>query len=132
MADKRRWKNYNWSPTIIHPGAIIRAKESITIGDYVCIGANCYIQDHNSLSLDHLERRIKNGKVISKPIIIGNDVLIGRTVTILKGIRIGDRAIIGARAVVVYDVPADSTVVGNPARVVKNHNSEKCYGTYFH
>jgi len=110
--------------SIIHPGAIIRAKESITIGDYCCIGANCYIQDHNSMSLNYVDRREKKGHIISKPIVIGNDVWIGRTVTILKGIHIGDRAIVGARSVVVHDVSSDSIVVGNPARVVKRNLSK--------
>lgn len=105
--------------TVIHRGAIIRAKDSIVIGDYCDIGSDCYIQDHNSMSLDYLERRKKGGYIISKPVVIGNDVWIGKAATILKGIRIGDRAIVGARSVVVHDVPSDCTVVGNPARVVK-------------
>lgn len=105
--------------TIIHPGAVIRAKESVKIGDFCCIGAECYIQDHNSMSLNHLERRKKKGYIISSPVVIGNDVWLGRTVTILKGTHLGDRAIVGARSVVVHDVPPDCTAVGNPARVIK-------------
>lgn len=111
--------------TVIHRGAIIRAKDSILIGDYCDIGADCYIQDHNSMSLDYLERRKKGGYIISKSVMIGNDVWIGRAATILKGIHIGDRAIVGARSVVVHDVPSDCIVVGNPARVVKRNPSKK-------
>ena len=44
---------------------------------------------------------------------------IGTGATILGGIRIGERATVGAGSVVTRDVPADSTVVGNPARIVK-------------
>lgn len=43
---------------------------------------------------------------------------IGSGVTILCGVTIGERALVGAGAVVVKDVPADSTVAGNPARVL--------------
>ncbi len=45
---------------------------------------------------------------------------IGSNATILCGITIGENALIGAGAVVVKDVPANSIVVGNPARVVKS------------
>ncbi len=41
---------------------------------------------------------------------------IGANATILPGVTIGEGAMIGAGAVVVRDVPAHSTVVGNPAR----------------
>jgi acetyltransferase-like isoleucine patch superfamily enzyme len=43
---------------------------------------------------------------------------IGSGATILGGVRIGAGATIGAGAVVVDDVPAGATVVGNPARVL--------------
>jgi UDP-2-acetamido-3-amino-2,3-dideoxy-glucuronate N-acetyltransferase len=45
---------------------------------------------------------------------------IGSNATILCGITIGENALIGAGAVVVKDVPANSVVVGNPARIVKS------------
>ena len=50
---------------------------------------------------------------------IGDDVWIGGGSLILKGVSIGDRAIIAARSVVTKDVPADTVVAGNPARIVK-------------
>lgn len=45
---------------------------------------------------------------------------IGSGVTILCGVEIGERAIIGAGAVVTKDVPADSIVAGNPARLMRS------------
>ena len=53
------------------------------------------------------------------PIIIGRDVWIGRNVIILKGVTIGDGAVIGAYSVVTKDVPADTIVAGNPAKVIR-------------
>jgi acetyltransferase-like isoleucine patch superfamily enzyme len=44
---------------------------------------------------------------------------IGANSTLLPGVKIGERALVGAGSVVTRDVPADSVVVGNPARVVK-------------
>ena len=49
---------------------------------------------------------------------IGNGVVIGAEAIILGNIHIGDNARIGAGAVVTKSVPANSTVVGNPARIV--------------
>ncbi len=43
---------------------------------------------------------------------------IGSGATILGGITIGENAIVGAGSVVTKDVPADTTVAGNPARVL--------------
>ncbi|MCS6880173.1 MAG: hypothetical protein RMK84_03815 [Oscillochloridaceae bacterium] len=49
---------------------------------------------------------------------IGNNVAIGAGAAILGDITIGDNVTIGANAVVTRSVPADTTVVGNPARPV--------------
>jgi acetyltransferase-like isoleucine patch superfamily enzyme len=45
---------------------------------------------------------------------------IGSGVTLLGGITVGENAIVGAGSVVTGDVPANATVAGNPARVLKN------------
>ncbi len=50
---------------------------------------------------------------------IEDDVSIGSGATIMCGIRIGKGAMVGAGAVVIHDVPAGATVVGNPARVIR-------------
>jgi UDP-2-acetamido-3-amino-2,3-dideoxy-glucuronate N-acetyltransferase len=50
--------------------------------------------------------------------IVEDGASIGSGATILGGVRIGAGARVGAGAVVTRDVPASSTVVGNPARVI--------------
>jgi acetyltransferase-like isoleucine patch superfamily enzyme len=49
---------------------------------------------------------------------------IGSGATILSNVTIGERALIGAGAVVTRDIPADTIVIGNPARVLRplNHH----------
>jgi acetyltransferase-like isoleucine patch superfamily enzyme len=47
---------------------------------------------------------------------VEDDASIGSGATIMCGVRIGRGAVVGAGAVVTHDVPADTTVVGNPAR----------------
>lgn len=49
---------------------------------------------------------------------VGNNVRIGSGSTILP-VRIGDNAVIGAGSVVTKDVPENSVVCGNPARIIK-------------
>ena len=44
---------------------------------------------------------------------------IGSSSTILCGVTIGENAIVGAGAVVTKDVPANATVAGVPARIIK-------------
>jgi len=53
-----------------------------------------------------------------RPVLIEDDVWIGPNATVMKGVRIGARARVEPGAVVVSDVPPDSRVLGNPARVI--------------
>lgn len=50
--------------------------------------------------------------------VIGNDVYIGSGAYIGGGITIGDNSFIGANAVIIKDIPANCTAVGNPARII--------------
>ena len=54
--------------------------------------------------------------VIARPVVIEDDAWIGIGAIILKGVRIGQGARVGAGAVVTRDVPAGTTVLGNPAQ----------------
>jgi maltose O-acetyltransferase len=61
----------------------------------------------------------KAGLELAYPIRIGNGVWIGGGAIILPGVTIGDGAVIGAGSVVRSDVPAETLVVGNPARIIR-------------
>ena len=89
----------------------------IIIGNDVLIGPKTVIwgRDHGqSIDLPIYAQPHKNA-----PIIIGNNVWIGANVTILKGITINDGAVIGAGSVVTKNVPKNTIVVGNPAKIIK-------------
>ena len=49
---------------------------------------------------------------------IMDNVFIGCNSTILPNIRIGPNVVIGAGSVVTHDVPANSVIAGNPAKVI--------------
>ena len=48
---------------------------------------------------------------------------IGSGATILGGVTIGERALVGAGSVVTRDIPPDTTVAGNPARILPHPNT---------
>jgi serine O-acetyltransferase len=50
---------------------------------------------------------------------IGNNVVVGAGAKVLGDVTVGDNVRIGANSVVIKDVPADTTVVGVPARAVR-------------
>lgn len=56
---------------------------------------------------------IPQGKVV-----IGDNVLLGAGCKILPGVKIGNNVKVGANAVVISDIPDNSTAVGIPARIV--------------
>jgi len=103
--------------------AVLSSRGTIHIGQNVKIGGNTRIYDHDFHALDHLARREAAADIAgcrTAPVAIGDDVLIGANVMILKGVVVGARSVIGAGALVALkDIPPDSVVVGNPARVVK-------------
>ncbi|WP_321253597.1 serine acetyltransferase [Psychroserpens sp.] len=51
---------------------------------------------------------------------IGSNVTVGANAVIIGEITIGDNVIIGAGSVVVKDIPSNSVVAGNPAKVIKS------------
>jgi UDP-3-O-[3-hydroxymyristoyl] glucosamine N-acyltransferase len=110
----------------------------VEIGDRVEIGAlttvcrgtlgptivedDAKIDDH--VHIAHNVRVKKKAFVIacaelSGGVVVGDSAWIGPNASVLEQVRIGDRALVGLGAVVLRDVAADTTVVGNPARVLE-------------
>ncbi|MFL2714513.1 MAG: acyltransferase [Gammaproteobacteria bacterium] len=57
-------------------------------------------------------------------LLLEDNVWIGDSAIVCKGVTIGKNSIIGAGAVVTKDVPQNSIFAGNPAKLVKELNSE--------
>jgi acetyltransferase-like isoleucine patch superfamily enzyme len=105
---------------IILPGVRIAAATSIRVGDNCMFATNCYLTDADWHDL--YDRTDAPGK--TRPIVLGNNVWIGDGALVGKGVSIGDNSVIGARSVVTRDVPANTIVAGNPARVVKQLDAD--------
>ena len=54
------------------------------------------------------------------PTVIKRRASIGSNATILCGVTVGEGAIVGAGSVVTKDVPANTIVAGNPARILRH------------
>ena len=95
---------------------IIDASESIRIGNYVRVGPNCYITDH-----DHGFRRdekVCRQPLTSSPVEIHDDVWIGAGAIVLKGVTIGEGAVVAAGAVVTKPIDPWAVVAGIPAKQI--------------
>ena len=97
---------------------------AITIGNDCLIAGGTSFMDNDGHPVDPVKRRA--GDRVSPAdvhaITIGNDVWIGAGCRILKGVTIGDRSIVGAASIVTKNVPPDTIVAGNPARIISTLN----------
>lgn len=101
----------------IHPGAKIGRGLFIDHGMGVVIGETAEVGDN--VTIYHGVTLGGTGKDTGKrhPT-VGDNVIIGSGAKILGPIKIGNNSKIGANSVVLVDVPADSTAVGSPARII--------------
>lgn len=102
----------------IHPGAVIGKGLFIDHGMGVVIGETCEIGEN--VTIYHQVTLGGTGKDHGKrhPT-IGNNVMISTGAKVLGPFKVGDNSRIAANAVVLQEVPEDSTVVGIPGRVVR-------------
>ena len=101
-------------------GSTIYARNEITIGNHVLVGANTKIVDNDFHPLDAEARNANDfSKLVCKPVRIGDNVFIGCNCLILKGTEIGANSIIGAGSVVSGKFPENVVIAGNPARIIR-------------
>lgn len=96
----------------------------VSIGKNVILAQNIVISGLNH-GYEDVGRPIRDQDVRTKPIIIGDECWIGANSVITSGVTIGKHCVIGAGSVVTQDIPDFSVAIGNPARIVKQFDSEK-------
>lgn len=96
----------------VNVGTTIISVEEIIVGDDVAFANEVYVIDSDSHGVEGRPHR-------QAPIRIGDGCWIGARAMILPGVTLGNRVLVAAGAVVTRDVPDDSLVAGNPARVVR-------------
>jgi serine O-acetyltransferase len=107
----------------IHPGANVGQRLFIDHGMGVVIGETCEIGDdvvlYQGVTLGGTGK--EKGK---RHPTIGSNVVIGSGAKVLGSFSVGDNSRIGANAVVLQEVPPNSTVVGNPGRLVRRNGQK--------
>jgi len=107
----------------IHPGATIGRRFFIDHGMGVVIGETAVIQDDVTIYHGVTLGGTSWNKGRRHPT-LQNGVVIGAGAKVLGPITVGAGARVGSDAVVVKDVPAGATAVGNPARIIENEKPE--------
>lgn len=91
----------------------------VTIEDGVFVGPHvCFSNDRYPSAIDDRGELLTVGQWQVVPTLVRRGSSIGANATVVCGVTIGEGAMVGAGATVTHDVPPDSLVIGNPARVV--------------
>ncbi|MGO9008525.1 MAG: acyltransferase [Bryobacteraceae bacterium] len=94
--------------------------EGVTIEDFAFIGHGVtFINDSYPRATTPEGKLQTEADWKVETTLIKKGASIGSGTTILSNITVGERAIVGAGSVVTKDVPADTIVAGNPARVLR-------------
>jgi UDP-2-acetamido-3-amino-2,3-dideoxy-glucuronate N-acetyltransferase len=99
--------------------------EGVTLEDEVFVGHGVmFINDKypRSTTLAGQLQTEADWKVV--PTLIKKRASIGSNATILCGVTVGEGAIVGAGSVVIRDVPPQTIVAGNPAKVIRKLKAE--------
>lgn len=120
------------SPTLVHPRACLTSHVSLGEGCIVAAGAvvtssvrlgehvhlnvgatvshDCVVGDYSTLA---------PGAHLAGNVVLGEGCEVGIGAVVIQGVTVGAGAIVGAGSVVIRPVPANTTVVGVPARVIE-------------
>lgn len=100
----------------INQGALVEAHAPVTIRSGASVAMRCRI----ITSTHDLGTSAKRaGRLVCKPVTIEEGAWLGAGVTVLPGVVVGRGSVVGAGSIVTRDVPANTLVVGSPARVVR-------------
>ena len=103
----------------IHPGATLGRRVFIDHGMGVVVGQTAEIGDDCTIYQGVTLGGTSLGRGTKRHPTLGKGVIVGANAQVLGGFTVGDGARVGSGAVVMKQVPAGATAVGNPARILK-------------
>ncbi|MCM1128849.1 MAG: serine O-acetyltransferase [Alistipes senegalensis] len=109
----------------IHPGAVIGRRVfidhgfGVVIGETAEVGDDCTIYQGVTLGGTSLAEGKKRHPTL------GSGVIVGAGAQLLGNFTVGENAKVGSNAVVVREIPAGATAVGNPARIILQTDRER-------
>lgn len=115
LMGRRLWLVKVWGMDI-HPFTLISLKavldrtypQGVHVGEGSAVSFGAVVLTHDHIVGQHTHTRI------------GRYCQVGARSLIMPGITIGDHSVVAAGAIVTKDVPANSIVAGNPARVIRS------------
>jgi acetyltransferase-like isoleucine patch superfamily enzyme len=94
--------------------------EGVTIEDNVFVGHNVmFINDTYPRATNPQGTLQTEADWVCTPTLVKCGAAIGSSVTLLCGITVGENSIVGAGSVVTKDVPSNTIVAGNPAKILR-------------
>jgi UDP-2-acetamido-3-amino-2,3-dideoxy-glucuronate N-acetyltransferase len=100
--------------------------EGVTIEDNVFVGHNVtFINDVYPRAITEGGRLQTDDDWICVPTLVKEGASIGSSATLLCGITVGESAVVGAGSIVTKDVPANTIVAGNPAKMLRKISKRK-------
>jgi acetyltransferase-like isoleucine patch superfamily enzyme len=111
-----------WSADMVSIGSRVLISHGVNIHDTDSHPINAHERHQHFVSIATTGHPASMPNLVSKPIVIEDDVWIGCNALILKGVRIGHSSIIAAGSVVTKSVPEKVIVAGNPARIIRDIN----------
>lgn len=126
----------------VYSQAFIYEPNSLSVGDYVCIGFNAYIGSGNEICIDdgatigpfavvvasartRTKGSFRTGSPINEPVYIGKGTQIASHAVITAGVSIGNGCLVAAGSIVTKSFGDDVLIAGVPGKVVKEFDKEK-------
>jgi UDP-2-acetamido-3-amino-2,3-dideoxy-glucuronate N-acetyltransferase len=100
--------------------------EGVSVEDNVFVGHNVTFINDIYPSATTADGRLQTDEDwVCVPTLVKKGASIGSSATLLCGITVGENAVIGAGSIVTKDVPANTIVAGNPARILRKISQQK-------